>query len=266
VIAVIAALREEVSGILRAGPFRPLAAPGEALAWEGAVTGGPKTVVLLTGTGAARAQAAASWLFAAHRPQAALSLGFAGGTIDSLITGELVLATEIACLEGTPFDWGPDSAERLLSPDPTWLARARRTAELGGIDFRRGRIISLPVPAKTPGLKRWIGETCGATAVDMESHRIGEAASEAGVPFVCVRAVLDTADVGLPSVAAEMEGKPSGGRLLPVLGYALRHPERLPGLVRLARASARARRALTAFTVTFMRQAAAPESLGTRRP
>jgi len=261
VIAAVAALKEEVAGILRAGSFRPLDAPGEALAYRGSVASGD-VVVLLTGTGAPRADAATSWLFSTHRPQVALSLGFAGGTKDSLVAGELILATEIAHLEGTPFDWRPDSAGEPLLPDPAWLGRARRTVELAGIDFRHGRIISLPIVAKTPGLKRWIGETCGATAVDMESYSVGEAAREAGVPFVCVRAVLDTVDADLPGVVTEMEGKPSGGRLLPVLGHGIRHPGRLPSLARLGRATARARRSLTAFTVAFMRQAADVESPG----
>ena len=238
-------------------------APGEALAYGGAVAGGPESIILLTGTGGARAEAATSWLLRTRHPQAVLSLGFAGGAKDPLAAGELVLATDVALLEGAPFDWGPVSAGEPLSPDPAWVARARRTVEVCGIDFRQGRIISLPMLAKTSGLKRWTGETCGATAVDMESYRIGELAAEAGVPFVCVRAVLDTMDVDLPEVVAEMEGTPAGGRLLPVLAYAARHPEQLPGLVRLARAAARARRSLTTFAVAFLQQAE-PGSSGTR--
>ena len=262
-IAAVAALKEEVAGILRAGSFTPLEAPGDALAYRGSVAGARDVVLLLTGTGASRAEAAASWLFRTHRPEAVLSLGFAGGTKDSLTAGELILATEIAHLEGAPFDWGPDSVGEPLFPDPTWLARARRTVELDGIDFRHGRIVSLPMVAKTSGLKRWIGETCGATAVDMESYRVAEAAAGAGVPFVCARAVLDTVDVDLPGIVTEMDGKPSGGRLLPMFGYGVRHPQRLPGLVRVGRTTARARRALTAFTVAFIGQAEAPGSSGT---
>ena len=264
-IALVAALKEEVTDILKAGSFTPLDAPGEALAYGGAVAGGPESIILLTGTGGARAEAATSWLLRTRRPQAVLSLGFAGGTKDLLAAGQLVLATEVALLEGTPFDWGPDSAGKPLSSDPAWVARARRTVEMCGIDFRQGRIISLPMLAKTSGLKRWTGETCGATAVDMESYRIGEKAAEAGVPFVCVRAVLDTVDVDLPQVVADMEGTPAGGRLLPMLAYAARHPRQLPSLVRLARATTRARRALTTFAVAFLQQAE-PGSSGTRSP
>lgn len=264
-IALVAALKEEVTDILKAGSFTPLDAPGEALAYGGAVAGGPESIILLTGTGGARAEAATSWLLRTRRPQAVLSLGFAGGTKDLLAAGQLVLATEVALLEGTPFDWGPDSAGKPLSSDPAWVARARRTVEMCGIDFRQGPIISMPMLAKTAGLKRWTGETFDATAVDMETYRIAEKAAEAGVPFVCVRAVLDTVDVDLPDIVAEIDGTPAGGRLLPMLAYVARRPQQMPSLVRLARATARARRALTTFTVAFLRQAEA-DSFGSESP
>ena len=266
VIAVVAALREEVAGILKSGSFSPLDAPGEALAYRGGAAGAPEAVVLLTGTGGSRAEAATTWLLGTYTPRVVLCLGFAGGTAEHMAAGDLVLATEVTLLEGTPFEWAAGSGNDPLSPDPAWLARARSTVEVRGIDFRRGRIVTLPMLARTSGLKRWIGETCHANAVDMESYLVGEKAAEAGVPFICVRAVLDTVDFDLPDVVSEMEGKPAGGRLLPVLGYGLRHPDRLPGLARLARATARARRALTEFAVAFLQQDAPPGATGTRQP
>ncbi len=254
-IAFVAALREEISGILRSGRFEPLDAPGEALAYRGAVTGGPEAVLLLTGTGGSRAEAATSWLVRAQHPRLVVSVGFAGGAREALVPGELVLASEVLQLEGMPFDWDPQTLDDPLLPDPQWLSVARDTVEMNGIDFQRGRIISLPEAARTSGLKRWLGSACGATVVDMESYRVGAVAAGADIPFLCVRAVVDTQNVDLPDVVRAMDGRPAGGRLRPALGHLARRPLDLPKVAGLGRAAAKARRSVTSFAVAFMREA-----------
>jgi adenosylhomocysteine nucleosidase len=74
----------------------------------------------------------------------------------------------------------------------------------------------------------------GAVAVDMESSAVAQSARTHGLPFIAVRAIVDTAkDVVPPAVSAASEsGQVRIGRLL--LGL-LRSPSDLMPLLRLAR-------------------------------
>lgn len=253
-IAIIAALKEEIAGILRAGSFERQDAPHPGIAYIGRLPGIESEVVLLiTGTGGQRAYDGCSWLLGTHRPESLISTGFAGGLQESLSTGDLILATEIIRLEGRPFDWDPGSALEPIQADPSCALLAREAVELTGIDFFHGRVISAPAAVKTAGLKRWLGSTFQAVGVDMESHYIGQAAGRAGVPYLCARAVLDTVEMDLPELVDETGDLPSGNRLAPVLRHLRRHPASTPRVVRLALTAAQARRAITAFVTSYIR-------------
>jgi hypothetical protein len=79
----------------------------------------------------------------------------------------------------------------------------------------------------------------------MESAAVARAAEEAGIDWVCVRAIVDAADVDVPPAAlAGMDGpKARPGRVLAAL---LESPRQLAAVLRLAGAARRARRALVA--------------------
>jgi uridine phosphorylase len=81
----------------------------------------------------------------------------------------------------------------------------------------------------------------GVVALDMETAAIAQACEQRGVPWSVYRAISDRATDG--SVDDEvfgmsrMDGTPDPGA---VARYLLRHPGRIPGLVRLARGATRA--------------------------
>ena len=87
---------------------------------------------------------------------------------------------------------------------------------------------------QSAGEKRLLREQTGASAVDMESHGLAEAAGAAGIPFHCVRAVTDVAGEDMRfdfNAARDADGRIRGAR---VLRLGLRHPlAHLPELCKL---------------------------------
>jgi len=90
--------------------------------------------------------------------------------------------------------------------------------------------------------KRLAKEQSGAIAVDMESAALGIEARARGIPFVCVRAVLDAVDDEVP--AAELAGADGEVRPLAATRFLIRHPATLLKLLRLMRNLSRATAAL----------------------
>ena len=153
---------------------------------------------------------------------AVLSFGIAGGLAPGLATGEVLAASEI---------WDAGEIWPALWPHPL----PGRTARLAA------STVLLPDALAKAGLHR----VSGAFAVDMESGIAARFARERAVPFGALRAVADAAGDALPRAAAlglHPDGSPAPLR---VLGALLRRPTDLPGLLRLARASARAHAALS---------------------
>lgn len=253
-LLLIAALSEEVSGILRSGDFQSTESPDEFLTYRRRSEPGSQefdVAVLLTGTGRERATAAARWAFNEFKPSAMMSIGFGGGTMETLQPGDLVLGTQLFRLDGSPFYWDADQLGDPLLPDRNLLRAARNAVEIAGIDFELGPIINLPTVAKTSGMKRWIGEELHGACVDMESFVVCEVAADEGVPFVALRAIVDTTDMDLPDLVGHIDQAPTGGRLFPAIKYLVRNPLELTSLTRLGRAASGARRSLTEFFIEF---------------
>jgi adenosylhomocysteine nucleosidase len=92
--------------------------------------------------------------------------------------------------------------------------------------------------------KAQLFDRTGACVVDMESAAIARIAQESNLPFLAVRAVLDTADLCLPIGAVNALG-PDGhlrvGRLVTAL---VEHPSEIASLLKLARGLRRAQASL----------------------
>ena len=89
----------------------------------------------------------------------------------------------------------------------------------------------------------------GAMAVEMEAAAVGAAALTRGVPFYCVRVVSDEAGEDLPldfNRFRNPDGRLSRRR---IAAAALKHPGRIPALIKLDRSANRASQALGEFLV-----------------
>jgi adenosylhomocysteine nucleosidase len=151
-----------------------------------------------------------------------LSFGVAGGLDPALKPGDLVLP-EVLLSQGAP----------CALADKRWLDAAFGLASPASI----GPLVTSARVVMTAREKAALYRASHAVAVDMESHPIASFANSAGVPFIALRVIIDPAHQDLPAAAL-------AGNAPRTLGALLRRPQHLPGLIRLARNMAKAKRTL----------------------
>jgi adenosylhomocysteine nucleosidase len=184
---------------------------------------GREVVAFAVGIGGDAARAIAD-----EAPRLVVSCGFCGALDGRLQAGDLVLATSVRGKDGPA-----------VEAPPVLLAEARRA--LSGLRFFEGEVLCTAAVAATPAEKRVLAAS-GALAVDMETHGLALAASQAGIPWLSVRAVLDPLDATLPAFARE----PRKSYLAPALRHALSRPKGAVEIARLAGLARRAGRSLEA--------------------
>ena len=192
------------------------------------------TQLIVTGVGPAAATVGARRLLASGA-RALLSWGLAGALDPALAAGTVLLPSEVISPEG-----------RLLLTTTDWRDRVSK-----GLAARHvvcsGRLLTCREPLGSIAAKALAFRETGAVAADMESSAVGEVASAERVPFLVVRAIVDTAQDALPEVALSATGVGQDrlrlGRLLATIA---RTPGELPALIRLASRYRSASRALSA--------------------
>lgn len=200
-----------------------------------AVSGGDTVTVACHGPGQARAHSAARSLLDVGAT-ALLSFGVAGGCNPVLPSGTVILSTGVRDI----VDGGQGD---LLYTNREWQRRIKSRL-LGCVLVEEAMIASAAVPVTGAADKRLLHTELNAAAVDMESAAIAHAAIEAGVPFMALRAILDTADTTLPPAALAGLGPDGNPRVAEVIRALGRRPQDLPALIRLGVANTKARRAL----------------------
>lgn len=183
-------------------------------------------LVLETGLGPARMQAALDWLLGGpllgnvpYHPKVVVSAGFSGALDESFRVGDLILATEVVDSQGN--HWPATWPETL--PSGEWRP-----------PLHRGRLLTTPQLVGTAAEKQALGRRYDAAAVDMETAVIARGCQQRGVPFGCLRAISDDAAA---SLSPRLTSLLRGGRVSPwrLAASLARSPMLLPELLRLAR-------------------------------
>jgi adenosylhomocysteine nucleosidase len=240
VLVIVAAMRDEVSGLLKRGLWQAETRHG-IRTWR---SGERYTTALVAvvGVGRQAAKEAADRLLAAERATALMSVGFAGGLDPTLRPGDVVLAERIQA-------WRPGAGgTRSIVPEASLLGWAEHVAGARGLRIRKGGWLTVESAVTSPEEKGRLWQEMGAVAVEMESYWLGEAAERAGVPFLAVRTILDTARAALPRAVRTTTRTPSAASVAAAL---IRRPQEVPAVLGLARSMALARRNLTLFVGTF---------------
>ncbi len=131
---------------------------------------------------------------------------------------------------------------KFLEPDPAMLQRARVALAQEGltaVETDSMTVEELITDAKT---KQELHRQFQAGTVNMEDYWVARSAAAAQVPFLSVRAVLDTADQGLPSYLMGLSEKPGWAAI----------PWRVPNLLRVYRQMRQAQESLARFAVAFL--------------
>jgi len=220
VTAVVAALPEELA------PLRSRLTDTErrrvgALVLECGRLGGRRVVLAVTGDGERNARAGVASLLAASRAEQLIVIGVAGALSEGLAAASLVVASRVTDADG----------RAVVGDDRQIAAVARAT---GG---RAAVVLSAAAIVDSAEQKRRLAGQIGAgdipAVVDLESAAYVAGAVAAGIPWLVLRAVSDTADESLPELlnrSRDEGGAVRRGRV--VLGL-LREPQALRVLLAL---------------------------------
>lgn len=185
----------------------------------------PDLDIRCSGASPARAEALAKRL--ADRGCAGLlSIGLAGALDPALHPGDVVLSSTII---------SPDGAK--VPADEAWRDRIAADLEAANIRFRIGAIAGLDELVRLAETKRALFSGTGAVAVDMESHAVMRIAAAAGIPFLAVRVIADSATDELPRAAASALNAEGGVSIFGLLGALLKRPGDIAGMTMLAKRS-----------------------------
>jgi adenosylhomocysteine nucleosidase len=211
---------------------RPLGAPSPRGAEPATLADG--THLIVTGIGSAAAAIGARRLLASGA-RALVSWGLAGALDPALAAGTVVLPREVISPEG-----------RLLLTTADWRERVSKGIAASHV-VSCGRLLTCREPLASTAAKALAFRQTGAVAADMESSAVAEVAWAERVPFLVVRAIVDTAQDAVPEVALSATGVGQDRlRIVRLLATLARTPGELPALIRLARRYRSASRALSA--------------------
>lgn len=162
-----------------------------------------------------------------HGARTILSFGICGALSPELAVGTVIVGTEVVCQN-----------ERWRA-DGDW-----NQALANGCAATTGTVAGSDSILLTEDSKVALHRQTGAIALDMESHVVGRVASQRGLPFAVLRAVSDDAQHALPPAAAfglNREGKIDYSAVMLSL---LDEPAQFRALVRTARDTNTAMKAL----------------------
>ena len=186
-------------------------------------------------------------------PSAVLSLGFAGGLVADQQAGDLVVAQVLIPAEDVLNGDPKPRISEALDADRTLSDKAISVLTTLGMRYRTGACVTAPKLVSRPDAKRRLGLDTGALAVEMESFWIALVCHEQNVPFLAVRAIVDTAERPLPDFIAQSAlNIGTGNRWWSALSVML-HPHWTPSLIRLSGAASKARNSLSVFASDFLR-------------
>lgn len=230
-IAVVASMDREVSAAL-------LQMRGASIVRSSDVGQRDSVIVMITGVGKEKTLAAMSALMGQPtRPSVILSTGFAGGLVEGLHTGDLVLAPRMHSTQ--------DDAVLVCDDHLMALAREMLT-EAGSPRHVVADSATAPGMVLTAQEKQRLADCTGAWAVNMEDYWIGKVADEWHVPFLSVRAVLDTFDQQIPGFVAGLGDMTLPGQLLRVIPNLATSPGIISHLIRLSKQAKVAQESLAA--------------------
>ena len=234
-LAIVAPMAREVSGLIRL-----------VRAGEGGRTGDRQqshVLIRVTGVGKERSLAGVEALLEEPRsPDFILSLGFGGALRDELATGDLVLSQRLFAA----------GEEAWLECDSRILGVARQVLDDSEtLPYVAADTITVPEPVFSASEKARLASDTGAWVANMEDYWLGKVAVQRGIPFLSVRAVLDTARQELPAFVAGLGGKGPMSQAVSVLARGVLRPGNVGSLRVLSKQVRVARDNLTAFALSF---------------
>jgi adenosylhomocysteine nucleosidase len=240
-VAIFAALHWECRPALQQLRQVSRQRAGDFTLWRGS-TPRAEVVLVKTGMGIVRAGAAARAACASGPFDLFVSTGCSGALATELAPGELTVAT--AVVDGR--------TGGRIDTHPQQSAGARRAAEHAALRVTTGRVLCSPQVLASAGEKRTAAAQHGAVAVEMEGAAIAALAVERSIPFISVRAVLDTADTELRHAGRFLDAQTGAVKPLALVGYLATNPRALAELLAMQRMMRAAQTNLERFFAAWL--------------
>ena len=136
---------------------------------------------------------------------------------------------------------------KFLEPGLRLWQRAKETLSQNGLTAVETDSMTVPRTVTDTETKRDLYQQYHVSTVNMEDYWVARLAIAAKVPFLSVRAVLDTVDQGLPSYLVGLSGRPGRAAM-----DTLSKPWRVPTMLRMARQMRQAQKSLARFVLAFI--------------
>lgn len=179
-------------------------------------------VVLVSGTGSARARTSAEKLLE-FNVQALVSWGVAGAMDIALHAGDVILPEMIT------------HASQTYVPSPDWRQRLHSRLQRNNFNVNSGAIAEVSDILISPEEKVKFHNATDAVAADMESAAIAAVATSANIDYLAIRVISDDVTTSIPNAVLRYTncyGQPvQPGFIFEIL----RHPVQIKLLIRLAR-------------------------------
>ena len=233
-LIVVASMEQELTGLRR-----------ELREIEDATGISSQVEFQVLGVGPERAGAAMAALLENRRSKidGVLLVGVAGGVDPELETGDLLLADRHALQNGAS-----QGAGQAIKPDAEMLQSAQKAALELSVPIFNGGSLTVDHLVAEPHEREFLRTEYQVYSVNMEDYRAAEAAQNAGVPFLSVRVVLDTASQRLPGYLPGLARS-----RYKVVTKILLMPWRIPTMLHLKQQLQLCQAVLTNFGVSYLK-------------
>lgn len=192
----------------------------------------PGLALVAGGIGADAAARGAEQLLTAGAT-ALCSWGCAAGLAPALQAGDVLIPAVIIGSSGERF-----------TADPAWRSRLLARLASMRVPAREESLTHSPAVLQSAADKAKLYRATGAAGADMESAGVAAIAARHGVPFLCIRAVADTASMSIPPQLLAVIDDYGRPRLPGLLLAMVRKPGLIRDLLRMGRAFRAATRSL----------------------
>jgi adenosylhomocysteine nucleosidase len=182
----------------------------------------PRVALAVTGDGERNALAGAARAIAETGARSLLAVGVAGALSAELRAGDLLVARRVARERGGVHEADPRLVEAAARAARAWTGVVVSAARLADSAAEKRRLLHAT-------------GADGAAVADLESAAYAAAAEAAGIPWLVLRAVSDTADEALPALLNRCLDDGGAVRRARVLGALLTEPWTAPRLLQLRR-------------------------------
>jgi hypothetical protein len=161
------------------------------------------------------------FLIRKYNIQCIVLMGFAGGLNDSLCVGDVVLARNYTSAHFLP------------------------SFEASAAIFKMVHLVTVTHVLETCAAKEHCRQESEADCCDMESAHVWRVAQNLSIPMITVRSISDAKNSDMP-IPGDILVDPRSSRpnTLRLIGYLLRHPERVPEFIRMVRQASHAAKRL----------------------